>query len=108
MRVVTVALLALMVVAVIGLTWYLLAYVQGQRLDNECYQASFVELQASLRVSREAARSDRIELRNLINSISDPSRTPAQRRDALASYVAAVDASEQARAKAPLPSRTCG
>lgn len=108
LRVVTLALLALMVAAFIGLTWYLVANAQGQRLTNECYQAAFDELQASLRVSREAARSDRIELRDLINSISDPSRTPQQRREALADYVAAVDESEQARAKAPLPSRDCG
>lgn len=108
LRVATVALLGLMVAAFIGLTWYLFANVQGQRLTNECYQAAFDELQTSLRVSREAARSDRIELRNLINSISDPSRTPQQRRAALEDYVAAVDESEQARAKAPLPSRNCG
>lgn len=108
LRVVTMALLGLMVAAVIGLTWYLVAYVQDQRLTSECYQAAFEELQASLRVSREAARSDRIELRDLIVSISDPSLVPAQRRQALADYVAAIDETEQARAKAPLPSRTCG
>lgn len=108
LRVVTMALLGLMVAAVAGLTWYLVAYVQDQRETNECYQGSFRDLQSSLQVSREAARSDRIELRNLINSISDPSLTPAQRRQALEDYVAAVDESEQARAKAPLPARTCG
>jgi hypothetical protein len=108
LRVVTMALLALMVAAVIGLTWYLVAYVQAQRLTSECYNAAFNELQTSLRVSRDAARGDRIELRDLISSISDPSLTQQQRRQALADYVAAVDDSEQARAKAPLPTRTCG
>ncbi len=102
------ALLALMVAAVIGLTWYLVAYVQDQRLTSECYNAAFNELQTSLRVSREAARSDRIEFRDLLDSINDTSKTQAERRAALADYVAAVDASELARSKAPLPTRTCG
>lgn len=108
LRVVTMVLLGLMVAAVIGLTWYLVSYVQGQRLTSECYQASFDELRGSLQVSREAARSDRIELRDLISSISDPSKTPMERRAALEDYVTAIDQSEQARALAPLPARTCG
>lgn len=108
LRVAAAALLALMVIVVGGLTWYLLTYVQAQRLTSECYNAAFDELQTSLRVSREASRSDRFELRDLINSISDPAKTAADRRAALADYVAAVDQSEQARALAPLPARTCG
>lgn len=108
LRLVTMALLALMVAAVIGLTWYLVSYVQSQRLTSECYNASFVGLQNSLQVSRDAARSDRIELRDLISSISDTSKTTAERRKALEDYVAAIDQSEQARALAPLPARTCG
>lgn len=108
LRLVTMALLALMVAAVVGLTWYLVSYVQSQRLTNECYQGSFGSLQSSLQVSREAARSDRIELRDLISSISDPAKTPAERRKALEDYVTAIDQSEQARALAPLPARTCG
>lgn len=108
LRVVTMALLGLMVAAVIGLTWYLVAYVQGQRHTSECYQQSFEDLRSSLQVSREAARSDRIELRDLIQSISDPDKTPLERRNALEDYVAAIDQSEQARALAPLPARTCG
>lgn len=108
LRVVTMVLLALMVVAYAGLTWYLVVYVQGQRLTNECYQGAFDELRGSLQVSREAARSDRIELRDLISSVSDPTKTTADRRAALADYVAAIDQSDQARALAPLPARNCG
>jgi cytoskeletal protein RodZ len=108
LRVVTVLLLALMVAAFVGLTWYLVAYAHSQRATSECYQQSFDELRSSLQVSREAARTDRIELRDLIQSISDPDKTPAERRTALEDYVAAIDQSEQARALAPLPARTCG
>lgn len=108
LRIVTMVLLGLMVAAVIGLTWYLISYVQDQRVTNSCYQDAFDELQTSLRVSRDAARSDRLELRDLINSISDTALAPDQRRQALEDYVTAVDDSEQARAKAPLPARTCG
>lgn len=108
LRVVTMVLLALMVVAFAGLTWYLVVYVQGQRLTNECYQGAFDELRSSLQVSRETARSDRIELRDLISSVSDPTKTTADRRAALSDYVAAIDQSDQARALAPLPARTCG
>lgn len=108
LRVVTVVLLALMVTAFVGLTWYLVAYAQDQRHTSECYNTAFNELQNSLQVSREAARGDRIELRDLISSISDPAKTPSERRTALEDYVAAIDQSEQARALAPLPARTCG
>jgi hypothetical protein len=108
LRVVTMVLLAMMVAAVIGLTWYLLAYVQARRLTSECYNAAFDELRGSLQVSRDAARSDRIELRDLINSISDPAKTSVERRAALEDYVAAIDQTEKARALAPLPARTCG
>lgn len=108
LRVVTVALLGLMVAAFIGLTWYLVTYAQDQRRTSECYNAAFDELRGSLQVSREAARSDRIELRDLIQSISDLTKTPAERRAALEDYVSAIDQSEQARAQAPLPARTCG
>lgn len=108
LRLVTMALLALMVAAVIGLTWYLVSYVQAQRVTSECYSDSFDELRGSLQVSRDAARSDRIEFRDLIESISDTSKTVAERRKALEDYVAAIDQSEQARALAPLPARACG
>jgi hypothetical protein len=108
LRVVTLALLALMVAAFIGLTSYLFLYAQAERVKSDCYNDAFDELQNSLRVSREAARSDRIEFRDLINSILDPALGPVQRRQALEDYVAAIDTSEQARAQAPLPTRTCG
>lgn len=107
LRVVTLVLLAAMVLAVIGLTVYLVTYVQDQREHSECYQAAFDDLNASLGVSREAARQDRAQLRTLVTSLTDPAKDPSEGQDALDVFVRALDAADQDRANAPLPQRTC-
>lgn len=108
LRVVTLALITAMVLTVSGLSLYLVTYVRDQRETAECYQAAFDELNDSLAVSREAARQDRAELRTLVTSLTDPEKTTQERRAALAVFVRAIDAAEETRGRAPLPSRTCG
>lgn len=108
LRVVTLVLLAAMVLVVFGLSIYLVTYVREQRETAECYQTAFDELNASLAVSREAARQDRAQLRTLVTSFTNPDSTREQARAALASYVAALDEADEQRLRAPLPSRNCG
>lgn len=107
LRVVTVALLAAMVLAVGGLILYLTTYVREQRQTAECYATAFEELNTSLAVSREAARQDRAELRTLVTSITDPAKTEQERRAALDVFARALDEADADRAAAPLPTRTC-
>lgn len=107
LRLVTLALLAAMVIAVAGLGAYLVTYVRDQRLTAECYASAFEELNASLLVSREAAKQDRGQLRTLVTSIVDPESDQGAVRVALDNYVAALDAADRDRAAAPLPNRTC-
>lgn len=107
-RVATLAVLSLVTLAVIGLIVFLVTNVQGQRLTAECYQKAFDELNASLAVSREAARQDRAQLRELVTTFTDPANTRDEARAALDRYAAALDAADRDRAAAPLPNRTCG
>lgn len=107
LRVVTIALNVVSVLAVIGLCFYLVIYAQGQREAQECFAEAFDELNSSLAVSREISRQDRTELRSMLTSVTDMSRTQEQRRQALDDFIAAIDAAEVARSKSPLPTRTC-
>ncbi len=107
LRVVTLALLALMVIAFIGGTVYQVIYVGSQRETAECYQEAFRELNASLLVSRDAAKQDRAQLRTLILSFTDPGATREGTREALDRYVDALDDADRQRLAAPLPNRTC-
>lgn len=108
LRVVTMVLLAAMTLAVLALGGYLMTYVRDQRETAECYQMAFDELHQSLSVSREAARQDRAELRTLVESFVDPGSTNDSVATALDTYLAALDAADADRSRAPLPSRTCG
>jgi aminoglycoside phosphotransferase (APT) family kinase protein len=108
LRVVTLVLVATMTLSVLGMIFYLVTYVRGQRELTECNSHAFQELNSSLAVSREAARQDRAELRTLVTSLTDPEKSAAQRKDALDVFVAALNGADQDRADAPLPSRTCG
>ena len=107
LRVVTLVLVTAMVLAVVGLVFYLTTYVREQRLTAECYQSAFTELNESLAVSREAARQDRGELRTLITSFTNPESSREQVRAALDRYIDALNAADRDRASAPLPNRTC-
>lgn len=107
LRVVTIALNAASMLAVVGLVLYLVIYAQGQRQAQECFAEAFDELNSSLAVSREISRQDRAELRSMLTSVTDTTRTQEQRRQALDDFIAAIDAAEVARAKSPLPTRTC-
>lgn len=108
LRVVTLVLLGAMVLAVVGLALYLVSYVREQRITAECYQGAFDDLNSSLQVSRDAARQDRAQLKDLVSALIDPAETPEQRRASLQQFVTASQAAEQDRARAPLPTRTCG
>lgn len=107
LRVVTLALNGASILAVVGLLLYMVIYVQGQRESSECFADAFDELNSSLAVSREIARQDRAELRTMLTSVTDTTRTQEQRRKALDDFIAAIDAAEVARSKSPLPTRTC-
>jgi hypothetical protein len=107
LRLITLGLLAAMVLAVIGLAAYLVTYVRDQRLTAECYATAFEELNASLLVSREAAKQDRGQLRTLVTALIVPDGDQDSVRVALDNYVAALDAADRDRAAAPLPNRTC-
>lgn len=107
LRLVTIALVALMIVAFIGSTTYQIMYAQGERQARECYQAAFDELNASLAVSRETARQDRAQLRTLVTSLTAADATVPERQLALATYLRALDEADVERSRAPLPTRTC-
>ena len=108
LRLITLGLLAAMVLAVAGLGAYLVTYVRDQRLTAECYATAFEELNASLLVSREAAKQDRGQLRTLITALTEPGSDQDAVRGALDNYVAALDEADRDRVAAPLPNRTCG
>lgn len=107
LRFVTAVLVALMVLGGISQGVYLVAYVQGQRAVLECQTVAFAELNRSLAASREIARHDRLEFRDLLTSLTDQSRPQQERRAALDNYIAAINEAEEQRARNPLPNRTC-
>lgn len=106
-RVVTFGLLTIVAIVVGLLCFYLLTYVKDQRELSECYRSAFVELQSAIGTTVGAAGNDRIALRKLVTSLTDPEKSREQRQAALDSYVHTLDASEQARENNPLPNRTC-
>lgn len=107
LRVVTMVLLAVMVLAQIALSVYLLTYVQAQRVRAECVQSALNETNSALATTSGAAGRDRRGLLTLLTSLTNPELSSAQRAAALEDYKRQLAANETERASNPLPNRTC-
>ncbi len=107
LRLVTMVLLGVMVLAQIALSVYLLTYVQAQRVRAECVQSAFNETNSALATTVGAAGRDRRGLLALLTSLTDPALSPTERRASLEDYKRQLAASEAERASNPLPNRTC-
>lgn len=100
-RVVTVATLTLVAVAVTALTIYLVSYAADQRRILQCLQVQVAELQASITTGQTAGRSDRQAQRELL--LSDPADARAARQR----YLDRLDEADRTRSSVPAPTRTC-
>lgn len=107
LRVVTLVVLAILAIVVGALVWFLLTYVQEQRLLSECHRVAFNETNSSLRTIVGAAARDRADLLAVLNTITDQASTREARAAAMESYKATLAATNQSRASNPLPERTC-
>ncbi|MBW0088216.1 collagen-like protein [Pseudonocardia sp. KRD-184] len=107
-RKLTLSVLGLLVIVVAFLIFYLVTYVQEQRLLSECYRQAFEETNRALVVTVAAAARDRGGLKTLLESLTDPERTGAQRSADLEKYLQLLADGEADRAATPvLPARTC-
>lgn len=102
-RIATLVVLSAVAIATIGLIFYLVAFVQGQREANECYQRQIGALTTWAATAVEAGRSDRQAQRELL--LSDG--TVVDRRAALDRYLTRLDEADQSRAAAPVPPQVC-
>lgn len=102
-RVATLITLAAVTVAVTGLIFYLVAFVQDQRQVNECYQGQIDALTTWAATAVETARSDRQAQRELL--LSDG--PVVDRRAALDRYLARLDEADRTRSTAPVPAQVC-
>lgn len=107
-RKLTLSVLALMVIVVGFLGFYLVTYVQEQRLLSECYRKAFEEQSSALAITVGAAGRDRRGLRELIESITNPDLSREQQAADLEEYKRLLAFGEAERATNPvLPARTC-
>lgn len=106
-RILTLAMLAIVAVVVAFLGYYLVTYVKEQRQLSECYRSAFNETNSALATTISAAGRDRRGLLALLTSLTDPAQTREQRSAELEAYKQLLAMGEVERASNPLPNRTC-
>lgn len=105
LRVATLTLLALVVIVVAAMVWFLLTYVQAQRETNRCYQQLTGDIRAWIDGAVDPGRQDRQAQRELLTRPrSDDPRVELLH---VAAQRGLLDAADAARARNPIPDRRC-
>lgn len=103
-RVITLAMLGLLVLVVAALITYLLVFVGSMRDTVECLQGNAAQQNASILAGRAAAAQDRAAQRELLLT---QATTLEDRRAALDRYLRRLDEADAARSASPPPTRSC-
>ncbi len=102
-RVITVALLACVALAVTVLVIYLVSYAANQRRIQECLQVQVAAQQEYTRIARALAKDDRQAQRELLLAQTDPESG----RAAVERYLARLDETDRTRTANPPPATSC-
>lgn len=103
-RIATLVVLGMLVVAMILQGAYLVTTVRQQRERNECYQAQITQLTDWAATAVDASATSRQAQRELLIARAS---SPEDRQVAIDRYLAQLDEADRTRQSAPVPEQRC-